>query len=420
MALLPVDEALRACSTAPSRLSESVRLLGAAGRVLAQDLDRAADAAAVRCLRHGRLCGARCRCRHGAGASCASSASQAGGPFARHGRAPARRRASSPAPACRRAPTRSSSRKTRERSGDTLDRARGGFGRRQHPPGRRRLPPGRRAAAGRTAARCLGHHPGRRRRPREPARCAAPRSSPSWRPAMNWWSRARKPGAGQIVSSNPYGLAALVSAPAASRGCSASPATRSKRCEAKLREGAGADVLVTIGGASVGDHDLVRPALEARGMALDFWKVAMRPGKPMLFGRLGAQRVLGLPGNPVSCLVAARVFLVPLIFRLLGRTDAAAARAVGRARPPAGGQRPAPALHARHRDAGRRRACCRSTALTTQDSAAHVGAGRSRRADRARRRTRPPPRPAKRSAFFRSISEKPENTAPLAEQRENG
>ena len=57
-------------------------------------------------------------------------------------------------------------------------------------------------------------------------------------------------------------------------------------------------------------------------MTLDFWKVAVRPGKPMLFGRLDAQRVLGLPGNPLSCLIAARIFLVPLIFRLLGRTDA--------------------------------------------------------------------------------------------------
>ena len=82
--------------------------------------------------------------------------------------------------------------------------------------------------------------------------------------------------------------------------------------------GADADVLVTIGGASVGDRDLVKPALEARGMALDFWKVAVRPGKPMLFGRLDAQRVLGLPGNPLSCLITARIFLVPLIPRCSG------------------------------------------------------------------------------------------------------
>src|SRR5690606_14230417 len=59
------------------------------------------------------------------------------------------------------------------------------------------------------------------------------------------------------------------------------------------------------------------------GMSLDFWKVAMRPGKPMLFGRMGPTRVLGLPGNPLSCLIAARVFLIPLLFRLLGRPDTA-------------------------------------------------------------------------------------------------
>ncbi len=88
-------------------------------------------------------------------------------------------------------------------------------------------------------------------------------------------------------------------------------------------------MLVTTGGASVGDHDLVGPVLKSRGMALDFWKIAMRPGKPMLFGKLGAQRVLGLPGNPVSALICGRVFLMPLIDQLLGRetSPSAAARA---------------------------------------------------------------------------------------------
>ncbi len=80
-------------------------------------------------------------------------------------------------------------------------------------------------------------------------------------------------------------------------------------------------MLVTIGGASVGDHDLVAPALTARGMALDFWKVALRPGKPLMFGRLGKTRMLGLPGNPVSALVCGRVFLAPLIRALLGARE---------------------------------------------------------------------------------------------------
>jgi molybdopterin molybdotransferase len=79
------------------------------------------------------------------------------------------------------------------------------------------------------------------------------------------------------------------------------------------------DLLVTIGGASVGDHDLVRSALGKKGFALDFWKIAMRPGKPLIFGRLGSTPFLGLPGNPVSTLVCALLFLRPAILAMLGR-----------------------------------------------------------------------------------------------------
>jgi molybdopterin molybdotransferase len=132
----------------------------------------------------------------------------------------------------------------------------------------------------------------------------------------------RTPGPGQIVSSNPYGLAALVRRFGGEPWLLGIAADTLEDLLAKLAAAADADILVTIGGASVGDRDLVKPALEARGLALDFWKVAVRPGKPMLFGRLDTQRVLGLPGNPLSCLIAARLFLVPLMFRLLGRTDA--------------------------------------------------------------------------------------------------
>ncbi|AYJ87567.1 molybdopterin molybdenumtransferase MoeA [Sphingomonas paeninsulae] len=78
------------------------------------------------------------------------------------------------------------------------------------------------------------------------------------------------------------------------------------------------DIVVSTGGASVGDHDLVRPALNAAGATLDFWKVAMRPGKPLMAGRLGDTVVLGLPGNPVSALVTAILFLRPLIAHLSG------------------------------------------------------------------------------------------------------
>jgi molybdopterin molybdotransferase len=82
-----------------------------------------------------------------------------------------------------------------------------------------------------------------------------------------------------------------------------------------------ADVLVTTGGASVGDHDLVRPALLAAGTALDFWRIALRPGKPMLAGRRGDMAVVGLPGNPVSAFVTALLFVRPLVAHLSGATD---------------------------------------------------------------------------------------------------
>jgi molybdopterin molybdotransferase len=87
----------------------------------------------------------------------------------------------------------------------------------------------------------------------------------------------------------------------------------------------GADILVTSGGASVGDHDLVQKSLAAEGLALSFWKVALRPGRPMMHGRLGSMHVLGLPGNPVSAYVCALLFLAPLVRRLAGRGDLAPA-----------------------------------------------------------------------------------------------
>jgi molybdopterin molybdotransferase len=79
-----------------------------------------------------------------------------------------------------------------------------------------------------------------------------------------------------------------------------------------------ADAVVTMGGASVGDHDLVQSALAPRGLALDFWKIAMRPGKPLIFGALNGKPLLGLPGNPVSGYVCALLFLQPLIAAFLG------------------------------------------------------------------------------------------------------
>ncbi|KQU62391.1 molybdenum cofactor biosynthesis protein MoeA [Sphingomonas sp. Leaf339] len=85
--------------------------------------------------------------------------------------------------------------------------------------------------------------------------------------------------------------------------------------------GVEADLLVTTGGASVGDHDLVRPAIEAAGGVIDFWRIALRPGKPMMAGQLGDAIVLGLPGNPVSAFVTATLFVLPVIAHLGGAGD---------------------------------------------------------------------------------------------------
>jgi len=82
-------------------------------------------------------------------------------------------------------------------------------------------------------------------------------------------------------------------------------------------------VLVTSGGASVGDHDHVPKALEELGVSLNVWKIAMRPGKPFMMGDLGSMRVLGLPGNPVASFVCSLLFLRPLLRHLHGRKDLA-------------------------------------------------------------------------------------------------
>ncbi len=123
---------------------------------------------------------------------------------------------------------------------------------------------------------------------------------------------------GGIVSSNGHALAALVRATGGEPLLL--PVARDAAAALSAAAGAarGTDMLVTTGGASVGDHDLVRETLQAGGMALDFWKVAMRPGKPLLYGDLAGLPVLGLPGNPVSAIVTAILFLRPAIEALLG------------------------------------------------------------------------------------------------------
>lgn len=126
------------------------------------------------------------------------------------------------------------------------------------------------------------------------------------------------PGPDQIVCSNTFGIAGMVRAAGGTPRLLGIARDTHESLIEHLDRAKGADILVTVGGASVGDHDLVGPVLQSRGMSLGFWKIAMRPGKPLMYGRLGHQHVLGLPGNPVSSLVCARLFLMPLIRALLG------------------------------------------------------------------------------------------------------
>ncbi len=127
----------------------------------------------------------------------------------------------------------------------------------------------------------------------------------------------------QIVSSNGLALAAMAEAGGAEARDFGIVPDRVEAIVQTARDARdwGADILVTAGGASVGDYDLVQQALAGEGLQLDFWKVAIRPGKPLMFGTLGSTRVLGLPGNPVSAFVCAFLFMVPLIRRVSGRRD---------------------------------------------------------------------------------------------------
>jgi len=132
------------------------------------------------------------------------------------------------------------------------------------------------------------------------------------------------PGPGQIVYSNGYALRALARQEGAETidlGIAADSVGATTLGIRRARD-SGADILITTGGASVGDHDLVKQSLEAESVAMAFWRIAMRPGKPMMHGRLGALRVIGLPGNPVSSLVCSHLFLKPLVARLAGRPAA--------------------------------------------------------------------------------------------------
>lgn len=137
------------------------------------------------------------------------------------------------------------------------------------------------------------------------------------------------PEGSQIWSSNTVMLAAMLATWGAMPVDLGICPDEGKGIATRVREAGGLDMLVTTGGASVGDYDLVRQVLGREGLALDFWKIAMRPGKPLLFGRLGELPVLGFPGNPVSAAVCAIIFLRAALQTLLGMPVALRQREAG-------------------------------------------------------------------------------------------
>lgn len=127
-----------------------------------------------------------------------------------------------------------------------------------------------------------------------------------------------EPGPDQIIASNSFGLAALVEANGATARLLPIARDDTTSLEAAFDQAAGADLIVTIGGASVGDHDLVGAVADGMGLERSFYKIAMRPGKPLMAGRMGASAMVGLPGNPVSAMVCGHVFILPMLRVMLG------------------------------------------------------------------------------------------------------
>jgi molybdopterin molybdotransferase len=131
-------------------------------------------------------------------------------------------------------------------------------------------------------------------------------------------SPGEDPRPDQIVASNGYGLKAMIEAEGAHARLLPIARDNHASLEQVLRLAEGADLIVTIGGASVGDHDLVGAVAAALGLERAFYKVAMRPGKPLMAGRIGDAVLLGLPGNPVSSMVCGEIFLVPMLHAMMG------------------------------------------------------------------------------------------------------
>ncbi len=136
------------------------------------------------------------------------------------------------------------------------------------------------------------------------------------------------PGEDQIIASNSYGLAALFENLGAHARLLPIARDNASSLELAFDLAADADLIVTIGGASVGDHDLVGAVAQSKGLQQSFYKVAMRPGKPLMAGRIGDAAMIGLPGNPVSAMVCGHVFLAPVIRKMLGLGESPAIRQI--------------------------------------------------------------------------------------------
>ncbi len=134
------------------------------------------------------------------------------------------------------------------------------------------------------------------------------------------------PGPDQIIASNSYGLAALIAQHGGTPRLLPIARDNDAALNLAFELAQGADLIITIGGASVGDHDLVGDVAQARGMERAFYKIAMRPGKPLMAGRLGDAMMIGLPGNPVSAMVCGHIFVLPVLRKILGLGETAAPR----------------------------------------------------------------------------------------------
>ena len=166
---------------------------------------------------------------------------------------------------------------------------------------------------------------------------------------MSWSCPGETPGPDQIIASNSFGLKAMLEAAGADVRMLPIAQDTVQSLTTAFELAQGADLVVTIGGASVGDHDLVGDVAASLGMERSFYKVAMRPGKPLMAGRMDNMAMVGLPGNPVSSMVCGQIFLLPMIRKMLGLSSDQPDFQTAPSACPAVQKRAARTLHARAR-----------------------------------------------------------------------